>query len=138
MKSFKKKPDSREYNKFCFSKEMQPYIICILNSSLFFFYWIVISDCWHITNKELGNFKIRTDFDLTIFKPLCKKLLDKLERTKIYIGTKQCDYEYKHKYCKGEIDAIDNALANIYKLTTKELDYIKTYQLKYRMSDGKK
>lgn len=136
MKAFDKNPGSNEYKAYCFSKEFQPYVICILNSSLFFFFWIVVSDCWHITGKELGNIKVRTDIDLTPFKELARKLLDKLEKTKKYIGTVQCDYEYKHKYCKEEINAIDDTLAEVYGLTQCELDYIKAYQLKYRMSDG--
>lgn len=136
MKTFDINPGSKEYNTYSFSKEMQPYIICLLNSSLFFFFWIVVSDCWHITGKELGNIRIRTDIDLTPFKSLSKKLLNKLEETKKYIGTVQCDFEYKHKFCKKEIDAIDDQLAHAYCLTQVELDYIKGYQLKYRMSDG--
>ena len=136
MKAFDINPGSKEYNTYSFSKEMQPYIICLLNSSLFFFFWIVVSDCWHITGKELGNIRIRTDVDLGPFKRLSEKLLNKLEETKKYIGTVQCDFEYKHKFCKKEIDAIDDQLAQAYCLTPVELDYIKGYQLKYRMNDG--
>ena len=136
MKAFDINPGSKEYNTYFFSKEMQPYIICLLNSSLFFLYWIVVSDCWHITGKELGNIRIRTDIDFEPFKRLSRKLLNKLEETKKYIGTVQCDFEYKHKFCKKEIDEIDDALAKVYCLTQVELDYIKGYQLKYRISDG--
>ena len=136
MKAFDINPGSKEYNTYSFSKEMQPYIICLLNSSLFFFFWIVVSDCWHITGKELGNIRIRTDVDLNPFKRLSEKLLNKLEETKKYIGTVQCDFEYKHKFCKKEIDAIDDQLAQTYCLTPVELDYIKGYQLKYRMNGG--
>ena len=46
------------------------------------------------------------------------------------------DYEYKHKECKNEIDAIDNLLASIYDLTNDELSYIKSFALKYRMGSG--
>lgn len=136
MKAFDINPGSKEYNTYSFSKEMQPYIICLLNSSLFFFFWIAVSDCWHITRKELGLIRIQTDIDLEPFKCLSQKLLSKLEKTKKYIGTVQCDYEYKHKFCKKEIDEIDDALAQVYCLTKVELDYVKGYQLKYRMSDG--
>ena len=37
---------------------------------------------------------------------LAKQLEEKLEQTKKYIGTKQSDYEYKHRDCKKEIDNI--------------------------------
>ena len=64
------------------------------------------------------------------------KLENKLEKTKKYIGSKQTEYEYKHKDCKVEIDAIDLALQNIYDLTDDEVAYLRDYKLKYRTSNG--
>ena len=55
-----------------------------------------------------------------------------MENTKRYVGTKQVDYEYKHKLCKDVIDEIDDELAEIYNLTQTELDYIKSFAIKYR------
>jgi hypothetical protein len=108
----------------------------LLNSNLFFFFWIVTSDCWHITNKELSSFKvILKNIDFEKFKIFAENLEKKLEETKQYIGTKQTEYAYKHKFCKSEIDLIDSELAGIYDLTNEEVDYLKNYQLKYRMSD---
>jgi hypothetical protein len=136
IKAFSFKQKSNEYKGFSFDEQVQPYILCLLNSSLFFFFWIVVSDCWHITNKELSSFKVILDnLDFEKFKILSQKLEEKLEQTKEYIGTKQTDYAYKHKFCKTEIDLIDNELAKIYDLSEMELDYIKNYHLKYRMSD---
>lgn len=136
IKAFSFNPGSNEYKGFHLEEKLQPYILCLLNSNIFFFFWIVTSDCWHITNKELSSFKIiLSNIDTEKFKELSKKLEEKLEETKQYIGTKQTDYAYKHKFCKTEIDLIDDELANIYDLTDKELYYLKNYQLKYRMSD---
>ena len=61
---------------------------------------------------------------------------EKLEKTKVYVGTKQVDYEYKHKECKDIIDEIDNEIAKIYKLSKTQLYYIKKFGLKYRLGDG--
>lgn len=136
IKAFSFNPGSKEYKGFYFEGEQQPYILSLLNSNLFFFFWIVISDCWHITNKELSSFKVILDnVDFKKFKTFAEKLEEKLEETKEYIATKQTDYAYKHKFSKNEIDSIDNELANIYGLTNEETDYLKNYQLKYRMSD---
>lgn len=41
-------------------------------------------------------------------------------------------YEYKHRFCKNQIDLIDNELARLYDLTKEELNYIKNYKLYYR------
>ena len=136
IKAFSFNPGSKEYKGFAYDEKLQPYILCLLNSSLFFMFWIIVSDCWHITNKELSSFKVITDnIDSELFAELAKKLEQKLEETKQYIGTKQTEYAYKHKFCKAEIDLIDNELAKIYDLSETELYYIKNYHLKYRMSE---
>lgn len=136
IKAFSFNPGSKEYKGFYFEEKQQSYILSLLNSNLFFFFWIVTSDCWHITNKELSSFKVIVEnIDFEKFKILAENLEKKLEETKQYIGTKQTEYAYKHKFCKTEIDLIDNELANIYNLTNDEVDYLKNYQLKYRMSE---
>ena len=71
-----------------------------------------------------------------MFRILASKLERKLERTKKYIGSVQTQYEYKHRECKPEIDAIDDALQEIYGLTDDEVAFLKEYKLKYRMSNG--
>ena len=129
IKAFSFNPGSSEYKEFNFNNS--DYIICLLNSSLFWLFWTIVSDCWHITSKELKHFKyIDTAEDFSILR---KELEDKLERTKKYVGSKQTEYEYKHKYCKDIIDKIDNKLAKIYGLTSEELNYIKEFAIKYRM-----
>lgn len=100
MKAFSFNPGSKEYKEFGCSSEMKPYLLAILNSNLFFLYWTIISDCWHITNKELSEFFVPTeDVCFDIFRILTSKLERKLERTKKYIGSVQTQYEYKHKDC---------------------------------------
>lgn len=137
MKAFSFNPGSNEYNKFNCPTEMQPYILCILNSNLFFLYWTVVSDCWHITGKELSGFTIPIKgIDFEVFKELATKLEQRLEETKKYIGSKQTAYEYKHKYCKKEIDDIDVALQHIYRLSNEEIEFLRNYKIRYRTSNG--
>ena len=137
MKAFSFNPGSKEYKGISCPQEMKPYLLAILNSSLFFLYWTVVSDCWHITNKELSEFIVPIKgvcFDK--FAPIATKLERKLEETKTYIGSVQTQYEYKHKMCKTEIDAIDDALQDVYGLTDDEVSFLKKYKLRYRMSYG--
>lgn len=137
MKAFTFNPGSKEYRSFCCPVHMQKYLVALLNSNLFFLYWTIISDCWHITNKEIDGFKIPVEgVGFSIFEEIVNKLEAKLEKTKKYIGSKQTEYEYKHKDCKIEIDAIDVALKNIYNLTDDEVAYLQGYKLKYRTSNG--
>ncbi len=137
IKSFSFNPGSKEYKGFSYDEDMKYIILCILNSSLYFLFWNIISDCWHITSKELKHFRVPNSIENTDdFKNLYCKLENKLEQTKKYIGTKQTNYEYKHKMCKDIIDEIDGKLAEIYNLTLDELEYVKSYSSKYRESLG--
>jgi hypothetical protein len=137
MKAFSFNPGSNEYKQFKSPKEMQPYILSVLNSNLYFLYWTIVSDCWHITGKEISEFIIPVKgVDFGAFKNISNNIEKRLEETKKYIGSKQTAYEYKHKDCKSEIDAIDDALKDIYNLSDKEIDYLRNYKVRYRTSNG--
>lgn len=137
IKSFIEKPyKSNEYSIMYYDKKYIHLINCVLNSSLYWWYWIKVSDCWHITNKELEQFYIPniTNMQEKKYKILSESLNKILEKTKVRINSKQAMYEYKHRLCKSYIDLIDNELALLYNLTQEELGYIKNYKLFYRMA----
>lgn len=138
IKAFSFNPGSNEYKEFRYNDEIYYFILCLLNSSLFWLYWTIISDCWHITTKELRHFILPNELiDNKIYKELYRKLEKKLEITKKYIGSKQTNYEYKHKLCKDIIDEIDDCIGKTYKLNKEEIEYCKNFALKYRVSEGK-
>ncbi|MDY0152740.1 MAG: N-6 DNA methylase [Candidatus Cloacimonas sp.] len=138
IKSFITDPgESSEYSKFAFTDNSIHLVNCVLNSSLFWWHWVKISDCWHLTNKELTTFtipSINANCELKLVE-LSKKIDAELQRTKQYIGSKQTMYEYKHKMCINTIDLIDNQLAEIYHLTPIELEYIKSFKRQYRTGE---
>ena len=137
MKVFSKDMNSNSYKEYHIDKEKLPFVMCLLNSSLFFLLWTIISDGWHITNKEILFIRIPNRIPVTKrWSTLISKLENRLESTKEYVGTKQVDYEYKHKLCKDIIDEIDDELKSVYKLSAPELNYIKKFNEKYRMGDG--
>lgn len=137
MKAFTRDMKSNSYSTYSVPSQLYSFAYCLVNSSLFFLLWIIISDGWHITNKELSFIKFPKEIgEESIWSNLASRLEDKLEKTKVYVGTKQVDYEYKHKSCKDIIDEIDNELAKIYKLSRTQLEYIKNFGLKYRLGDG--
>ena len=74
--------------------------------------------------------------DLPRFDALADQLMEELERTKRYIGTRQTEYEYKHKDCFAVLDRIDDALAAAYGLTAEQTAYVKAYDRRYRMGNG--
>lgn len=137
-KCFSKKPVSNEYRLIRCEDEINKNIMnAFFNSSTFYFLWILVSDCWHVTMNDLKNIKLDIDKikDKNALVELNKKLEKDLEKNKKYIGSKQVDYEYKHKYSKKIIDEIDDIIGDAYELTKKEKDYIKKYAYIYRMSD---
>lgn len=137
-KCFSKKPVSNEYRLIRCKDEINKNVMnAFFNSSTFYFLWILVSDCWHVTMNDLKNIK----FDIEKIKEkeelikLSQNLERDLERNKKYIGSKQVEYEYKHKYSKKIIDEIDDIIGDAYELTKKEKDYIKKYAYIYRMND---
>lgn len=135
VKAFLKPHLGGEYKQFnFFDKQSSEFGMCLLNSSLFWWFWVVVSDCWHITQKELKNFYIPdlAQIDMETFSELAQNLEVRLANTKKYVGTKQVDYEYKHKLCLNEIHQIDDAIGRLYGLELDEVTYIKNFALKYR------
>lgn len=138
VKAFSFHPGSKEYRRFWVEPALRGFILCLLNSSLYYFFWTALSDCWHITRKELEGFSVPAieKLDLARFDALAAQLMEQLERTKRYIGTRQTQYEYKHKDCFAVLDAVDDALAGVYGLTAEELAYVKAYDRRYRTGNG--
>lgn len=137
IKAFSVTQTSNEFKGFSFDENNRRNILALLNSSLFWWHWITISDCWHITLKELCSFRVPknvlTDVNL---RKLSTQLEKELEYTKVEINTKQATFEYKHKLCRNTIDKIDDSLAQHYHLTNEELIYIKLFAKKYREGLG--
>lgn len=137
IKAFRAEHLGSEYKCFSFNTPgMADYFSCLMNSSLFWWYWICVSDCWHITNKELQGFMAPKIDNFSIVSRLATALEDKLEETKLYVGTKQTEYEYKHKSCVNEIHDIDDYINELYGLTDAESLYIKNFAYRYRVSGG--
>ena len=138
-KAFMFEPSTKEISKFMFETDEDRRIAyCFVNSSLFYYMWVIISDCWHVTNSDLRNIKFN-------FSKLTRKQIEKLialsaelekdlENNKVRINSKQTEFEYKHKYSKKIIDKIDDILCPNCGLDDEETRFIKNYTLKYRLN----
>lgn len=135
IKAFTFNPGSKEFKGYAIDNSIKPYLFSLLNSSLFWWYWTVVSDCWHITNKELSNFIVPIT-NYSLFSGIAEKLENDLETTKEYVHTKQTEYEYKHKLCKESLSEIDRMICKVFGLSNEETQYIINYQDKYRRSLG--
>jgi hypothetical protein len=112
----------------------------VLNSTLFYGYFIAYGDCFHLSEALASGFPVNPailkDKKLVdLNKKLMKDLRDKAERKTI--NTKDgADITYDEFYggkSKIIIDEIDRVLAKHYGLTNEELDFIINYDIKYRM-----
>lgn len=56
MKAYREKVDDPEYKVFSFKTPIEAdFCYCMINSTLFWWYWISVSDCWHVS-KDLNGF----------------------------------------------------------------------------------
>lgn len=112
-------------------------VVSLMSSSTFYWYWRCISNCRHLTDREISNFRVPDKIysECKLFD-LCDEYELSLKNNKhrVKSGTKEYD-EYCIKKSKSIIDEIDKVLAKHYGFTEEELDYIINYDIKYRMGD---
>jgi hypothetical protein len=136
-KSFTTQHKSNEYKHFSAPSTLDKKVmVAVFNSSLYFWFWELVSDCWHITTKELNNFFLDLGNIIphkTQIADLTDMLMKDLDNKKEFVGTKQTEYEYYHKLSKNIIDEIDRVFAKQYGFSDEELDFIINYDIKYRM-----
>jgi len=115
---------------------------CVLNSNLFFTWWICNSDCYHLNKAEIANFPItfNTELKLELVKLsdlLAEDMLkNSVRRIYNYKTSGRVEYdEFYMKLSKPIIDEIDKVLAKHYGFTEEELDFIINYDIKYRMGN---
>ena len=118
-------------------------VVAVLNSSLFYWWFILLSDCRHLNLREIEIFPIGLE-------QMPKRLKTKLAKTSArlmvsfrqhrrrketqYKATGRVVYdEFDQKPSKHIVDEIDQILAEHYGFTEEELDFIINYDIKYRM-----
>jgi hypothetical protein len=115
---------------------------CLLNSSLFYWYYSLLSDCEHVNDELVKETPIPDNWCDGPWSNLALQLSESLEMnaTRKIIRTKQghtIKYdEIKALLSKNLIDRIDFALAEFYGLSEDDLDYLINYDAKYRMRAG--
>ncbi len=115
----------------------------ILNSNLFYWWFILQSDSRHLNNREIDYFPFSiselNEKAIHLLSTLFEKLNNDFEKNKYrkqayYKATGNVEYdEYYPKKSKSIIDEIDTVLAKHYGFTDEELDFIINYDIKYRM-----
>jgi hypothetical protein len=112
----------------------------LLNSQLFYWYWITNSNCMDVVSREIDLLPV-FDFsklDDDLFQMLADKLIQEYysssyERVRSGDIIETTETNFDVKAAKPMIDLIDLSLAKHYGFTDEELDFIINYDVKYRM-----
>ena len=115
----------------------------ILSANIFYWYWRIVSNCRHLTERELDNFPIMPTNITRNYRLTISKLTDLYEKDIKKKAVRLTTYNnksgriiqdsFKIYLSKGIIDKIDTQISKIYKLNDEELDFIINYDIKYRM-----
>lgn len=113
--------------------------LALLNSSLFYLWYITFSDGFHLSDMLVRNFPseenlLQNETLLRLGKKLEKDIEMNSIRTTRNTKTDEIEIEsFKINLSKPIIDEIDTILAEHYGFTAEELDFIINYDIKYRM-----
>lgn len=115
---------------------------CLLNSSLFYWFYSAFSDCEHINDSLVASFPVAGQWGEHDWCAVWSALAADMQRnsSRKTITTKQghrIEYdEMDAARSKPILDTIDRVLARHYGFTDEELDFIINYDIKYRMGLG--
>ncbi|MDH5719845.1 MAG: Eco57I restriction-modification methylase domain-containing protein [Spirochaetia bacterium] len=125
------------------NKEYTNILVGIINSTLFYYYWVLFSDCYHLSKSDIENFWFDFQYlDNKLYLEIndySKKYSENIEKKAIWQkeekkdGTIKKYRRYFPQTCKHYSDEIDKALAKHYGFNAEELDFIINYDIKYRM-----
>ena len=122
-------------------KDYKKTVFSILNSSLFYSWYIAFSDGFHLSDNVVKRFPLDTTLANNIeLIELTEKLKTDIDKNSFVTtrNTKKDSIEiesFRVNKSKPIIDEIDTVLAKHYGFTDEELDFIINYDIKYRMGD---
>ena len=126
-----------------FQKRLSNAIGCILSSSLAFWFYQIYSNNLDWKTYEIENFTIPqlSTENIKILDDLYSRYLTDIEaKSNIRTTSGESTYnvdsfkEYKIVRSKGIIDEIDDYICPLYGLTQEETDFIKNYELEFRLA----
>lgn len=132
---------SSHYKPVTIASRNAPMVFALLNSQLFYWYWISNSNCMDVVSREVLDLPVFPfdRVDPESFAALQTALLSSYmagATTRVRNGELICTEEinFDVQRAKPIIDAIDRELARCYGFDDQELDAILNYDIKFRMS----
>ncbi|OAN48380.1 hypothetical protein A6A03_08345 [Chloroflexus islandicus] len=131
---------SSHYKPIVIPAHLRPVVVALLNSQLFYWYWIINSNCMDVVAREVWELPVFDlhQIDISIYRELEHALLAAYaahRTTRLRRGTiiQTSEINVDVAQAKPILDRIDRALATHYGFTDAELDFIIHYDIKYRM-----
>jgi hypothetical protein len=133
---------SNEYKELRVKKEWAEILICLLSSSLYYWFWIAISDCYHVTKRDIDTLPVpeslKEDTEIenladTLLKDLWENAQKRIRNRAD--GSTQTEVNFNVAKSKHIIDVIDRLMARHYGFTENEEDFLINYDIKYRTDD---
>ena len=130
---------SAEYKELKVTASSKPALISLLSSSIYYWYWIVHSDCYHVTKRDIDNLFVPEQLvsDHRIGALSERLLQDLWDNSEVRLrsradGSIQREVNFQVARSKNILDKIDTVIASHYGLSDDELDFVKSFDEKYR------
>lgn len=134
---------STKENPLIFDTKIANIIGCVLSSNLSFWFYQIYSNNLDWKSYEIESFTLPklSNEDIDILEKLYDKYLKDIEKNaNVRLSTGNSKYlvdsfkEYKIVRSKPIIDEIDDYIGPLYGLTQEEIDFVKNYELEFRMA----
>ena len=133
-----------EFKSLSFRSSAEQYAaLALLNSNLFYWFITIYSDCRHLNKREIDSMPfpdqlIQKEKINSRLKEDIEALMENLRQT---ADTRTMRFRHDHliieciipKLSKSLIDNIDLHVADIFKFTDEETDFLVNYDIKYRI-----
>ncbi len=133
---------SSHYKPISVVPEVVPVVFALLNSQLFYWYWICQSNCMDVVAREVLELPVFTleEAEREPFVEAMQRVLaaydagstQRARRGPIINGD---EMNVDMRRAKPMIDVLDDLLARCYGFSEEEADFILNYDIKYRMKD---
>jgi hypothetical protein len=134
---------SSHYKPVLVPGKLLPVVFALLNSQLFYWYWIANSNCMDVVAREVLDLPVFAleEADSIVFGDLMGRLLaayyannSTRSRRGDFISVDEINFDVRR--AKPIIDEIDFLLACQYDFTDEELDFVLNYDIKYRVDSA--
>ena len=119
-------------------------VACIFYSSLFYWFWNVYSDCYHLTKSDIARIPIDLKCISSKYKDRFETIYNEIEESlnkngKLVTYNKKAGvteyFEFKPRLSKTYFDKVDILLAEYYNFSDEELNFIINYDLRFRIDE---